>query len=198
MLLGEQSGGHQHGNLLAAMDGHKRRPHRHFGLAETHVAAHQSVHALGLTHVPQHRIDGVELIVGLLEREAGGKLAIGLFVVLEGKPGAGGAMSVDIQQLGCHVAHLLRRLAPRLAPGLAAEFVAGRVIRAGVAADKVQIGDRHEQLVAAGIFEGQKLGGQTTGVDGFEPQIAANPVIQMDHRLTLGQLAQVSDHRIGA
>ncbi len=198
VLLGEQGGGHQHGDLFAAMHGHKCRPHRHLGLAKAHVAAHQPIHALGLTHVPQHRIDGVELILGLLEREAGGKLAIGLAVVFEGKAGASGAVGVDIEQLGRHVAYFFRRLAPRLAPGLAAELVAGRVVRAGIAADKVQTGNRHEQLVAAGIFERQKLGGQATGVDGFKPQIAADPVIEVHHRLALGQLAEVSDHRIGA
>ena len=118
--------------------------------------------------------------------------------MFEGKTGASGAYGIDIQQLGCHIAHLLGRLAPRLDPGFAAKFVAGRVIRAGIAADEVQTGDRHEQLVATGIFEGEELGGQATGVDGFEPQIAADPVIQMHHRLALSQLAEVADHRIGA
>ncbi len=198
VLLGQEGGGHQHGHLLAAMHGHKRRPHRHLGLAKAHVAAHQPVHALGLTHVAEHSIDGVELIVGLLEREASGKLAIGLAVVLEGKAGAGRAVGVDIEQLGRHVAHLLGRLAPRLDPGLAAELVAGRIVGSCIAADEVQAGDRHEQLVATGVFEGQKLGGQAAGVYGLQPQIAADPVIQMHHRLTLGQLAKVSDHRIGA
>ena len=62
----------------------------------------------------------------------------------------------------------------------------------------MQTGDRHEQLVAASIFQGQKLGGQAAGIDGFQPQIAADPVIQVYHRLTLGQLAEVADHRIRA
>ena len=198
MLLGQQGGGHQHGDLLAAMDRHEGGSHRHFCLAKADVAAHQPVHALGLTHVPQYRIDGVELILCLLERETGGELAIGLPVVLEGKTVARRAQGIDIQQLGCHVAHLLCRLAPRLDPGLAAEFVAGRVVRACVAADEVQVGDRHEQLVATGILEGQELGGQATGIDGFEPQITADAVIQVNHRLALGQLAEVSDHRIRA
>ena len=42
--------------------------------------------------------------------------------------------------------------------------MAGRVVGAGVAADQVQTGDRHEQLVAAGVFQGQKLGGQAACV----------------------------------
>ncbi len=198
VLLGEQGGGHQHGHLLAAVHGHKGRPHRHFGLAKAHVAAHQPIHALGLTHVAEHGVDGIELILGLLEREARGKLAVGLPVVFEGKAVTGCPHGIDIQQLGRHVPHLLGRLAPRLDPGLAAELVAGRVVRAGVAADQVQTGDRHEQLVAAGVFQGQKLGGQAAGIDGLEPQIATDPVIQVHHRLALGQLAQVSDHRIRA
>ena len=171
VLLGEQGGGHQHGHLLAAMHCHKRRPHRHLGLAEAHVAAHQPIHALGLAHVAEHRIDGVELVVGLLEREAGGKLAIGLAVVFEGKAVTGRPHGIDIQQLGCHVAHLFAALR-RALTGLAAELVAGRVVRAGITADQVQTGDRHEQLVAAGVFQGQKLGGQAAGIDGFQPQIA--------------------------
>ncbi|MNS01600.1 hypothetical protein D3C72_328850 [compost metagenome] len=198
VLLGQQGGGHQHGHLLAAVHRHEGRPHGHFGLAKAHIAAHQPVHALGLAHVAEHRIDGIELILGLLEREAGGKLAVALLVVLEGKAGPRRAYGIDIEQLGGHVAHLLRRLAPRLDPGLAAELVAGGVIRPRVTADEVEVGDRHEQLVATGVFQGEELGGQAAGIQGLEPEIAADPVIQMHHGLALGQLAEVADHRIRA
>lgn len=125
VLLGQQCGGHQHSHLLAAVHRHEGGAHRHLRLAKAHIAAHQPVHALGLAHVAEHRIDGVELILCLLEREAGGKLAVALLVVLEGKAGPRRAYGIDIEQLGGHVAHLLRRLAPRLDPGLAAELVAG-------------------------------------------------------------------------
>ncbi len=74
--------------------------------------------------------------------------------------------------------------------------MAGRIVRAGVAADEVQAGHRHKQLVTTGILQGQELGGQAAGIDGFEPEIAADPVIQVHHRLALGQLAEVADHRI--
>ncbi|MNF73128.1 hypothetical protein D3C84_551230 [compost metagenome] len=118
--------------------------------------------------------------------------------MLEGKAGPRRAYGIDVEQFGRHVAHLLRRLAPRLDPGLAAELVAGGVIRPRVTADEVEVGDRHEQLVATGVFQGEELGGQAAGIQGLEPEIAADPVIQMHHRLALGQLAEVADHRIRA
>ena len=44
MLFGQDRGRHEHGHLIAAVDGLERRPHGDFGLAEADVAAQQAVH----------------------------------------------------------------------------------------------------------------------------------------------------------
>jgi hypothetical protein len=46
VLLGQQGGGHQHRHLLAAGRRGEGGAHRHFGLAEAHVAADHAVHRL--------------------------------------------------------------------------------------------------------------------------------------------------------
>jgi hypothetical protein len=47
MLLGEQGGRHQHGDLPSALHGHEGRPHGDLGLAEADIAADHPIHRLG-------------------------------------------------------------------------------------------------------------------------------------------------------
>lgn len=46
MLQGQNRRRHQHGHLLAVGRGLERRSDRHFGLAEAHIAANQTIHRL--------------------------------------------------------------------------------------------------------------------------------------------------------
>ena len=62
VLLREHRRGSQHGHLLASGDRLENRPDRHFGLAEAHIAAHQTIHRLRLLHVALHIGRGLQLI----------------------------------------------------------------------------------------------------------------------------------------
>src|SRR5499427_9138705 len=57
MLLRQNRRRHQHGNLLTALDSEKNRPHRHFSLAVTDIAADQAVHRFSALHAHQDLID---------------------------------------------------------------------------------------------------------------------------------------------
>ena len=63
MLLGQNGGRHQNGDLLAVENALHRRAQRDFGLAEAHVAAEQPVHRRGRLHVVLDLVDAAELIV---------------------------------------------------------------------------------------------------------------------------------------
>jgi hypothetical protein len=65
VLLGQDGGRHQDGDLFAVHDGLEGRPQRHLGLTVAHVATDQPVHRLGLLHVGLDVGDDTQLILSL-------------------------------------------------------------------------------------------------------------------------------------
>jgi hypothetical protein len=125
MLLGQQRGGRQNGDLLATGHGDKRGAQGHLGLAKTHVAADQAVHGAGADHVLDHAVDGGLLVGGFFKAKVVGKGLVVVGRVAEGMSFACGAAGVDVQQLGGRIAHLLGGAALGFFPLAAAQFVQG-------------------------------------------------------------------------
>ncbi len=198
VLLGEQGGGHQHGHLAPAVHGDERCAHGHFGLAEADVATDQAVHRLAGEHVQAHRLDGVLLVGGLLEREAGAEGRVVGRRVGEGMALARRTSGIDVEQLGGHVAHLLGGLALGFLPGLRAQAVQRRqgIVAAGVAGDQVQVGHRHVQLGVLGVFEGEEFCRLAVDLQGGQAQVAPDPVVDVHHRRAFAQLGEVLDDRV--
>ena len=98
------------------------------------------------------------------------------------------ALGGDADQRAGHLAHAL--LQPRLArlPGDAAELVELRfgVLRA-VARQKLDVLDRQEQLVAAGIMELQAVVRRAGRLDGLQADEAADAVVDMDDEIAGGE-----------
>jgi hypothetical protein len=172
VLLGQQRGGRQEGHLLAAGDGHEGRAQGHLGLAEAHVAADQAVHGRGLimswiTAWMAARWSAVSSKPKSLAK------ARSRAAVAEGMAFARGAAGVDVEQLGGRVAHLLGGLALGLFPLAAAQLVQRRLVgaHAGVAADQVQLADRHVEHGLVGVFQVQELlqRGRAVGSSGPRP-----------------------------
>ena len=59
VLLGQDCGWHEHGDLKAAIDRFERSPHGDFRLAKADIAAQQPVHGLRRFHVTRHVGDGL-------------------------------------------------------------------------------------------------------------------------------------------
>src|SRR5690606_12217842 len=116
VLLREQRGRHEHGDLVAALDGRESRAQRDLRLAEANVAADDAVHGLRAREVLEYVEDRAGLIVRLLERELHREALIGAVVELVVEAFARGALRVEIQQLGGDVPRLLRRFTLRLRP----------------------------------------------------------------------------------
>jgi hypothetical protein len=66
---------------------------------------------------------------------------------------------------------------------------------AGVAADQVQLGDRHIQAVALGVFDFEELAGHAADVHRDQATVAADAVVLVHDRRALGQFAEVADDR---
>ena len=66
MLLGEQSGGHQHRHLLASLNGLESGTHGYFGFAEPYIAAHQPIHRRTAFHVGFDMLRRISLVGSFL------------------------------------------------------------------------------------------------------------------------------------
>ncbi len=150
-------------------------------------------------HVGDHVLDRLLLVRGLLEREGGGKGLVFLELGAIDITAARLALGVDGQQLGGDIANLLLRLALGLLPLARAELVQRRVFRrrAAVAADQVQRGDRHVELVAVLIFQGEKFVFLPAGGDLLQAEIPADAVVDVHHRGADLQLRQMADDVFG-
>ena len=206
VLLGQQRGRRQKGNLLAARDGDKGGAQRDLGLAETDVAAHQPVHRLRRDHVLDHRVDRSLLVGRLLEAEIVGEHLVVLRRKAEGMAFARSAARVDVEQLGGRIAHLLGGAALGLFPLARAQLVQRRLVGAdaGVAADQVQLRHRHVQRGLVGVLEVQELLQQRLafGIDALaqvhvgQAAVAADAVRAVHHRVADVELRQVLDQRL--
>jgi hypothetical protein len=121
VLLGEQSGGGKHADLLAGDGGNERRTQGHFGLAETHIAADHAIHGARLREITDHRFDGLQLVGGFLELE--GRCELLVHEAVDRQRGAAScfALRIDGEQFRRHIAHLLGRAALGALPGIAAQ-----------------------------------------------------------------------------
>ena len=198
MLLGEQGGGHQYGDLLAAVYSEECGAHGDFGLAEADIAADQAVHRLCLGHVLHHGVDGGLLVGGFLEGEGVGEGLVVLFRLAETEALARGPAGVHVQQLGGHIANLFRRFASSLLPLFGAESVQRGVviIGAGIAGDHVQVRHRHVERGLIGVLELEELCFLAFHAQVDQAAIATHAMIDMHHRCAFAQLGQVADEGV--
>ena len=147
VLLDQQRGRHQHGDLLAVLHRLERGADRDLGLAVADVAADQPVHRHRPFHVDLDLVDGAELVRGLHVGEGVLELALPRGVRAEGEPGRGHPGRVQPDQLGGDLPDGLAGPALGLGPVRAAEPVQGRRLAAGVLGHLVQLVGRHVQPV---------------------------------------------------
>src|SRR3990172_11508655 len=159
MLFGEQRRRAEQGDLLAGRHGDERGAQCDLGLAEADIAADEAVHRLAGGHVRGDGGDRGGLVRRLLEAEAvGERFHVSLReaergTVPRGPPG------VELEQLGGGVAYLPGRAGSRLVPLAAAQLVQRRLLglRARIARYHLELRYRDVELVAAVVFEQQKL-----------------------------------------
>ena len=198
MLAGEQRGGRDHRHLLPCHRRHKRRAHRHLGLAETDVAAHQPVHRAAAFEIAQHIGNGAFLIVGFGPREAVDELVEAGRIAREHGCLPQRAGCGDLHQLAGDGGDALLELGAAALPCLAAEPVERhRLFGRAVAGEHVDILDRDEQLVAAGIFKRDAIVLALADRDRFKPEIAANAVLDMHHQIAARERLKFGEEGIG-
>ncbi|MCY1416705.1 hypothetical protein D9M71_322210 [compost metagenome] len=140
------------------------------------------------------------LVGGFLEGEAGAESGVVGRRVSKSVAFAGGAARIDVEQFGGHIANLFGCLALGFLPDFRTQPVQWRqcVIAAGIAGDQVQVGYRHIELGALGVFHGEEFGGLVVDFQGCQAQVAAHAVVDVHHRRAFAQLGEVLDHRVVA
>ena len=169
VLAREQRGRHHDRHLLAVHGGDEGGAQRHFGLAEADVAANEPVHRPAGGKIVEHGADGGLLVVGLVIGKAGAEFVVEAGLDREPRRFAQLPLGGDLDQFVGDLADAV--LHPRLArlPGGAAELVeldAG-LLRA-VARQKLDVLDRQEQFVAAGVMELQAIVRRAGRLDGAQ------------------------------
>ena len=164
VLLGKDSGGHEHGDLLAVVGRLERGPDGDLGLAVADVAADEPVHRLGLLQVGLHLGDGRHLVGRLLVGEGGLELGLPVGVGRERVAGDGLADGLELDHLGGHVADRLGDLLLLATPTRAAELrqLRLRLAPADVLLHQVDPRRRDVQEHAVAELEDQVLFGRRT------------------------------------
>ena len=159
VLEGQHRAGHQHSHLLRVAAGLEGGAYGHFGLAEAHVAAHQTVHRRLLLHVVFHGHRGFQLVGRVLVEEAGFQLFLHRTVGAEGEASRGLALGVEGYEVLGDVLHLPLGLLLEHLPGVAAQPVQLRrlALLAHVAADFVQPVDADVQDVVVLVYQSYQL-----------------------------------------
>ena len=199
VLAREQGGRHDDGDLLAVHGGNEGGAQRHFGLAETDIAADQAIHRAAGGKVLQHGGDGGLLVVGLVVGKAGGEFVVEAWFDGEKRRLAQLPLGRDLDELARDLADAILHARLARLPGGGAEAVeldAG-FLRA-VARQKLDILDRQEQLVAARIVDFEAVVRRAGGLDGAQADEAADAVIDMHDDVAGGEARDLGDEILRA
>ena len=155
VLLRQDGRGAQHHHLLGVLAALERGPQRDLRLAKAHVAAEQPVHGPSRLHVGLDVCDGGALVGRELVAEARLHLLLDRRVGREGKPRDRGAARVEVHEVEGELLRGLARLVrgPTPVRGVEAREARAAPVRAHVAREAVDLLERHEELVLAGILQ---------------------------------------------
>ncbi len=112
---------------------------------------------------------------------------------------ARGTQGIQTEKFGRSVPDVCSGALFGLFPLATAELVQWRQLwrPAAITADDFELRDRYIQLVAAIVFEVKELGRTVTQIHGSQTGVAANPVLDVHHRIARLDLREVSEHVLG-
>jgi hypothetical protein len=198
VLARPQGRRHDHGDLIARHHRHEGRTQRNLGLAETDVAADQTVHGPARAQVLDDLLDRLFLIVGLLIGEAGAELVVETGHQAHLGTGLQLALGGDLEQFAGHLGDAVLQAGAARLPACAAQLVEMQVaFGRAVARQQLQVFDRHEQLVAIGINQPQAVVWRLAQHQGLQAVEAADAVFDMNHQVALGKLGGLGEETFG-
>ena len=199
MLARQQRRRHDHGHLLAADRRDEGRAQRHFRLAEADIAADQPVHRTAGAEVLDGRVDGGELIVGLLVRESGAELVIGARADGQARRLAQLPLGRDLDQFARNLADAALHARLARLPVAAAEPVEidGCFLRA-VTRQQIDVFDRQKELGAVGVVDFEAIVRRAGRLDRLQAGKTPDAVIDMHDQIAGREAGRLGDEILGA
>ena len=165
MLLRQNCGGHEHGDLFAGHHRLERRADGHLGFAETDVAADQPIHRLRPLHIAFGVVDGFFLIGGFLINKSRLKLALPRGVLRKAMTFLRLAHGLNPQHFAGEIGHRAHGFLFRFHPTLAAQRIerGTGIARANVFADEMRFAHGHIKFrwrivrIGGCVFDDQTL-----------------------------------------
>ena len=194
VLARQQGRRHDDRDLPAGKRGDEGGAQRDLGLAEADIAADQPVHRLARRQVAERVLDRAQLVLGLGIGKARGELLVKALGRDQRLARMQLALGGDADELAGDLADAL--LDPRLArlPGDAAEPVELRPgLLGAVARQHLDILDRHEQAVVAGIEHLQAIVRRAGDTDRLQRLVAADAVLGMDDEVARREARRLGD-----
>ena len=189
---------HQDHHLLGVGERLLGRADRDLGLAVADVSADQPIHRPLRFHVRLDRLDRLELVGGLAERERPLEPELPLAVGGELMAAAGLTLGVEVDQLAGHLASGAASLRLHLRPALAAELrELGTLAAADVAGDLGELLGGDEDLVPVAVLELEVVAGDPGDGAGVEAGEAGDAVVLVDDVLAGGQVAERGEPAAG-
>ena len=194
MLARQQGGRHDDGDLLAVHRGDESGAQSDFRFAKADIATDQAIHRAAGGEILQHRGDGGLLVVRLVIGKAGGEFVVEAGFNGEKRRLAQLPLGRDLDELARDLADAIFHARLARLPGRGAEAVEldTGLLRA-VARQELDILDRQEQLVAAGIVDFEAVVRRAGGFDGAQADKAADAVIDVHDYIAGGEARDLSD-----
>ena len=186
VLVGEDGGRHEHGDLSPALHRLERGAHGDLGLAVADVADEQAIHRSRALHVALHVGGRLALVGGVLEEEAALELLLPGRVGYVRRPRSDLASRVEVEELDGHLLDRGARAVALLRPALAAELVqprrrrvVGDVVGGAIALELIDAVQRHVEPVAALVLDDGDLDRALADEDRLDAAIDADAVLEM-------------------
>ncbi len=196
-VLGRQHGRrHQHGHLVAGIDGLERSAHGQLGLAVAHVAADQPIHRPHGLHVLFDSGDARALVGRFRVGERGVKFLLPFGIGRKTDAGPAGSRGLQFEHVAGQVddRHFGRLFLPN--PGLAADL--GQrgpgLAAADVLLHEFDLRCRHVNLCPAVELQFEVLFGVAVLFQQLQAAITADAVGHVDHQVAFAQLEKTVDH----
>ena len=196
MLAAEQCRRRNHRHLLATHRDQERRAQRHFGFAETHVAADQTIHRLTGAEIAHDIVDRRELIVRFFIRKASAEFVPQTFRRCDRFGRACRAHCRDAQQFLGHIAQALFRARFAALPGDTTQLVELSLgIFSAIAADEFDVLDWQIELVTTGIGQVQTVVRCACDFERLQALVAADTVILVHNEIAGRHRRRFGDYR---
>ena len=170
---------------------------RDLGLAEADVAADEPVHRPAGGEVVERRLNRALLVRRLLIGKAGAEFVVEALGDGEARRGVGHALRGDADELARHLAHALLEARFARLPARPAELIELARLRT-VARHELEILDRQEQPVAAGIVEFEAVVRRARRLDRLKADEATDAMVDVNDEVAGGKRARLGQHVLRA